>query len=1092
MKKKIVKRVVAFFLCSMLLVGLCWWKKGEAEALTSFTRADAISWCYAQEGKQDSDIDGNGKWCVDLVTAYMNKCWLTVNGRGSENPWKLDPYTTCNANQYDNRYGSNPNWELIERTSSTVPKRGDIFISENDSSGMGVGHVGIILEVNGSTGAKTLEMSGGKAPFINNVTWGSSASYKAEHFLRFRYFSDMTPVSVTEGMYYVYSKLGCRLLTIKSSGTADGTNIQINSPLGNTSQVFEVKKNTTYSSYQLFAKNSGKCLDTQGNTKGVANVQQWAYTAPGNEGQNWYFEDAGDGFVFIRNKWGYYLDVADGKNVEGQNVQVVTHNGSDAQKWKLIKASGINKTMLSADKYVFYSKTGNRVLEIANGSTENRANARINSYNGGNAQIFSAGTNSDWNANWVSLYKSNKFLDSEGNKIEPENLILWEGNGAAGQQWFFESCGDGYYYIRNMWGYYVDVLDGLNQDGQNVRTFNFNGSNAQKWKPVAVRYTISFNANNGSGAPGSQTKKHDEDLTLSTTTPSRSGYKFLGWATSNNASTAQYSAGAKYTANKSVTLYAVWQPNQYTITFNANGGSGAPAAQKKTHGTNLTLSSTKPTKTGYDFLGWATSSNATSAQYAAGATFTANANTTLYAVWKIKTYKISFNANGGSEAPVVQTKTYGVNLTLTSLKPVRTGYTFQGWATSSNATSAQYSAGATFTKDADTTLYAVWKIIQYSVTYNANGGSGAPNAQTKNYGTDLTLSSTKPTRTGYTFQGWATTSNATSVQYAAGAKYTNNANATLYAVWKINSYKLQYNANGGTGTLPAAVTVNYNEKVTVERVQVTFKGYYFLGWATTASATEASYKSGDSVVMKGNVTLYAVWKPRTNKITFNANGGTGTLPETISVLTGKNGTIGKASVSRTGYYFLGWSTSKTATAADLKTGSSISVDEDTVLYAVWKPRTNKITFNANGGTGTLPEEISVLTGKKAVIGAAKMQRAAHYFLGWATSKTATAATYKTGSEISVAQDTILYAVWKKAGTVYKVTFDANGGKGSVPAATEVAAGAGIDIPSVSLTRDGFYFIGWSTKKDAKTAEFVGGYHFTPTKDTTIYAVWKKK
>ena len=531
---------------------------------------------------------------------------------------------------------------------------------------------------------------------------------------------------------------------------------------------------------------------------------------------------------------------------------------------------------------------------------------------------------------------------------------------------------------------------------------------------------------------------------------------------------------------------------EYEVRFDANGGSAPPATQIKYGNANLTLSSTKPTLAGYDFVGWATSKNATSAQYSAGGTFTTNADTTLFAVWTIAKYTVKYDANGGTGAPSEQIKTHGTNLTLSSSKPIRTGYEFLGWATSGSATTVQYPAGATFTTNANTTLYAVWRTLMFTVTYNANGGSGAPNPQTKLYGNNLTLSSMKPTREGYAFLGWGTSSIATFVDYAPGAVYTSNANATLFALWRLDSFTLKYNANGGTGTVPNPVTVKYKETVTVQLVQLTRKGYYFLGWATKANATEAQFKSGSKVTMTSDTTLFAVWKPRTNKITFNANGGTGTLPETISVLTGKNGTIGKASVSRKGYYFLGWSTSKTATAANLKTGSSISVDEDTVLYAVWKPRTNKITFNANGGTGTLPEEISVLTGKKAVIGAAKMQRAAHYFLGWATSKTATAATYKTGSEISVAQDTILYAVWKKAGTVYKITFDSNGGKGSVPAATEVAAGAGIDIPSVSLTRDGFYFIGWSTKKDAKTAEFVGGYHFTPTKDTTIYAVWKKK
>lgn len=223
----------------------------------------------------------------------------------------------------------------------------------------------------------------------------------------------------------------------------------------------------------------------------------------------------------------------------------------------------------------------------------------------------------------------------------------------------------------------------------------------------------------------------------------------------------------------------------YSVTYNANSGSGAPSSQTKWYGEALTLSSTKPTRTGYDFLGWATSSSATSAQYQPGATYSGNAALALYAVWKLKTYTVSYNANGGSGAPSAQTKTHGVNLTLSSTRPTRTGYTFLGWATSSTATTAAYQPSGSYTANAAATLYAVWQIITYSVTYDANGGSSAPSAQTKTYGQALTLSSTKPTRASYTFLGWATSSTATSAQYQPGGSYTTNAALALYAVWQL-------------------------------------------------------------------------------------------------------------------------------------------------------------------------------------------------------------------------------------------------------------------------------------------------------------------
>lgn len=157
---------------------------------------------------------------------------------------------------------------------------------------------------------------------------------------------------------------------------------------------------------------------------------------------------------------------------------------------------------------------------------------------------------------------------------------------------------------------------------------------------------------------------------------------------------------------------------------------------------------------------------------------------TSFTVPALASYTVSYNANGGSGAPSSQTKWYGKSLTLSSTKPTRTGYTFQGWATSASG-SVAYAAGASYTANDAVTLYAVWKAITYTVTYNANGGTGAPGNQTKTYGTALTLSSTKPTRTNYNFLGWGTSASATTVSYAAGASYTANAAITLYAVWEL-------------------------------------------------------------------------------------------------------------------------------------------------------------------------------------------------------------------------------------------------------------------------------------------------------------------
>lgn len=241
-------------------------------------------------------------------------------------------------------------------------------------------------------------------------------------------------------------------------------------------------------------------------------------------------------------------------------------------------------------------------------------------------------------------------------------------------------------------------------------------------------------------------------------------------------------------ANTSFTVPAL---TKYTVSFNANGGSGAPSSQSKYYGKTLTLSSTKPTRSGYAFVGWGTSATDTSSDYAAGGSYTANASDTLHAIWK-KTITLSYNANGGSGAPSSQTATVynattSYKFTLSSSKPTKTGHSFQGWSESNTATSASYSAGGTITLSANDTLYAVWKADTYAVKFNANGGSlgSMPSSATKTYGVTLTLPTAKPTRTNYTFLGWATSSSATTATYQPGASYTSNSAVTLHAVWKL-------------------------------------------------------------------------------------------------------------------------------------------------------------------------------------------------------------------------------------------------------------------------------------------------------------------
>lgn len=171
-------------------------------------------------------------------------------------------------------------------------------------------------------------------------------------------------------------------------------------------------------------------------------------------------------------------------------------------------------------------------------------------------------------------------------------------------------------------------------------------------------------------------------------------------------SNSSYASGTRWSGDTNVWVGA---KTSYTVSYNANGGSGAPGSQTKWHGTNLTLSSTKPTKTGHTFVRWNTNTSNTGTAYNPGGSYTGNANLTLYAIWKANTWNVKYDANGGSGAPAAQTKTYGVTLKLSTTKPTKTNYNFLGWATSAGG-SVVYAPGANYTNNSAVTLYAVWEL----------------------------------------------------------------------------------------------------------------------------------------------------------------------------------------------------------------------------------------------------------------------------------------------------------------------------------------------------------------------------------------------
>lgn len=221
----------------------------------------------------------------------------------------------------------------------------------------------------------------------------------------------------------------------------------------------------------------------------------------------------------------------------------------------------------------------------------------------------------------------------------------------------------------------------------------------------------------------------------------RSGYTWAGWIkytqylSKTNVQNPPFSTFYSWsTATTDVSgtgthyIYLVYHPNtpasvNYTLTYNANGGNGAPAAvtQSSTTGSSVfTILNTVPTRDGYTFKGWADSANATTATYQGGDTITLTGNKTIYAVWEknapvSKDYTLIYDPNGGEGGPGSETKasdTGSATFTVSSDEPTREGYTFKGWADSADAAAPNYLAGDELTITGSVltkTIYAVWE-----------------------------------------------------------------------------------------------------------------------------------------------------------------------------------------------------------------------------------------------------------------------------------------------------------------------------------------------------------------------------------------------
>ena len=312
----------------------------------------------------------------------------------------------------------------------------------------------------------------------------------------------------------------------------------------------------------------------------------------------------------------------------------------------------------------------------------------VKAKSGTSNQQFYVSPNSRFSQSYIiksQAYSSGRVVNvfTTGVSANGDNVTLYTSTTDASQSWKFEAKNG---------GYLIHPVDNtglaLTNSNGTVKVMTSSGASNQIWTLASAvdTYTVSYNANGGTGAPGNQTKTHGQSLTLSSVKPTKDGYTFQGWSTTLNGSV-QYNPGSAYTVNDHVTLYAVWNPVKYPIYFNANGGTGAPDTQYQTHFEYLTLSSVVPKKAGYTFKGWSTTLNG-AVSYQPGGQFGENRSVTLYAVWAvIPVTSITLNQTSASLKK-------GETLTLTAtVAPSDAANKSVTWSSSNNSVATVSTSG---------------------------------------------------------------------------------------------------------------------------------------------------------------------------------------------------------------------------------------------------------------------------------------------------------------------------------------------------------------------------------------------------------------
>lgn len=514
-------------------------------------------------------------------------------------------------------------------------------------------------------------------------------------------------------------------------------------------------------------------------------------------------------------------------------------------------------------------------------------------------------------------------------------------------------------YTYTFKGWFTAATDGTQVSASTTVTKNV--TYYAQWTATPRSYTATFNGNGGgTPSPSTITKTYGSELgTLPTC--SRTGYTFLGWYTASSGGT-KISSTTKITGT--VTYYAQWSINSYTLTYNVNGGNAVSPASKtvqygSAYGTLPTPTKSSDAEYTYAFAGWYTAANG-GTQVTANTTMGAG-NTTIYAHWTAtrRSYTIDYQTTYGSLNRTSQSVAYGSKGSCTLTMPSNNAqytYTFQGWYTAANGGGTKVGSSLTLetpsvTGAATYYAYVTRAVNRYTFTFNANGGSTPSSSSiTKNYneaiGTLPTCSRAADNTYTYAFAGWFDTAAASGgTQLTTTTKVTSN--KTWYARWATTTrnYTVTWDGNGGTPSKSSS-SFHYNDVLgtlpTATRTEHVFKG-----WSTSASGP---VNVNESTKVTEDVTYYAIWQINRYKLIVNSSVG-GTVTGGGIYDYGTKVTL-KATPSE-GYHFVKWSdgdTNPTRTVIVTRSYTYVAVFAQDAYLELDK---TSLTFEAAGGTQTV-------------------------------------------------------------------------------------------------------------------------------------------